>query len=73
MALFARPLEMTFGSEKVTVIYGCPPNSCLVPDNADLIFRKYGSLLGEKRICFTNQRVNGKIKHLFNEKVWDME
>jgi len=62
---------MSSGSEKVTLVYGCRPNSCSVPDNADLIFRKYGSLLVGKGIYFTNQPVNGKIKHLFNDfDVW---
>jgi len=67
MAFCARPLDMTSGSEKVTVVYGCPPNSCSVTDNTDLIFRKYGSLLGGKGIYFTTQHVNGKIKHLFSD------
>jgi len=48
MAFWVCPLDMTSGSDKVTVVYGCPPSSCSVPDNADLIFRKYGSLLGGK-------------------------
>jgi hypothetical protein len=49
MAFFARPLELTFGSELVIVGYGWPPNSCSFNDNVYFIFKKYGNLLGGKR------------------------